>query len=289
MLKFLQFLKEQKKEKGTFFINSQGYAVLSPGPGIGSHKKNKKNLKEDTEQHKLPSLDSLPGQYQKDPKDDFIQHEKKRIAFHDKTGKELSKIQHQPTPEEKQHIKAFTDYSGDLNEKLIKNHKENKPEHHGLTQSDKPRVKYDTHEKSIHEHIKRLASKPIGKELHVYSGTGFDPSKAAKESKDGILHSPAHMSTSHDVDVADEFASQHTQKDENGKKTRHIMHVHLKPTDKAFHIGKKATADFRYQNETVLPAGTKLKYSHTTHHDSGYNDPNFPHISVHHFTIHHQE
>lgn len=277
----------KKLIKKSFFINSQGYAVLNPGPGIGSEQK-RNIVNEDIKEGKLPSLHSLPGQYQRDPKDNYLAGEKKRDAFYNKESRELTKVQHEPTPEEHSHIKAFTTYSGILNKKLIKNHQENKPDHHELSHSSDPKIKWNTHERSIHEHIKKLGSKPIGKELHVYSGVGFDPAKAAKASKNNVLHSPAHISTSHDIEIAHEFTREHNTKDDQGKRVDHIMHIHLKATDSGYHIGKKASAPNRDQNETVLPAGTKLKYSHTTHHDNGYSDSNH-YAAVHHFTVHNQD
>lgn len=291
MIKFKTYLTEtllkgsQKDTESNMvsYINDQGYAVLTPAPGIGSGTKPKIRLKENLE--KYSSLDTLPGQHSRDPSHDYQTHSKKRNSHYNKISQDLSKAQHTPTDDEKHHIKAFTTYSGVLNKKLIKNHQENKPDHHGLTHSDAPKAKWDTHEKTIHEHIKKLGSKPIGKELHVYSGVGFDPAKAAKASKNNTLHSPAHISTSHDIETAHEFTREHNTKDDQGKRVDHIMHIHLKPTDKGYHIGKKASAPNRDQNETVLPAGTKLKYSHTTQHDNGYGDANH-YAAVHHFTIH---
>ena len=135
----------------------------------------------------------------------------------------------------------------------------------------------------VHDTIKKHA-KPAGMEVHLYSGTGpTDFSALAKKSKDGILHSPAHISASHDKHVADEFAF-------HGDRTKgkHMIKIHVQPHDKILHISK--LSQFPEEKETIIPAGTKLKYSHTE--DGHIGDKHLAAgkpIKIHHFTIHSQE
>ncbi len=68
MIKFKSFSSNPKK----FFIDSSGYAVLNPGPGI-RFTSLKKPLREDSDK-KLSTLHALPGQYQSNSDHHFTIH-----------------------------------------------------------------------------------------------------------------------------------------------------------------------------------------------------------------------
>lgn len=274
MKTFLEFILEAKNsDKKGFFINDKGEAVPSK-PIIfkpnKTKKKSKKNLKEKDVKSSSTPLTDLPGQ-----KSDRDEHEKHMEGI----SKTLHSKQPKPSRTEVNHIKSYTEgeegsgfHSYPINQQLIDNHKEGKPATHGM----------ERYHKNIHNTISKLASHPLGHEVHLYSGTGFDPQKAASESKNGIIHTPAHISTTHDIHTAATFSGISSAWNEGNK--AHIMHIHAKASDKGFHIGKRTANPG--EHETVIPAGTKLKYSHTTMHNDGYNDTEY---HVHHFTIHHQE
>jgi hypothetical protein len=63
----------------------------------------------------------------------------------------------------------------------------------------------------------------------------------------------------------------------------HLNHIEIKPKDKILHVSH--LSHFDHEHESVIPAGTKLKYSHSTKHQDGMNK----NVHVHHFTIHSQE
>lgn len=129
-------------------------------------------------------------------------------------------------------------------------------------------------EKSMHEAI-HTHKHEAGVHFHLYSGTSFNPKELAEKSEDKILHSPAHISGSHDLSVAVKFAGF----DKNN--ISHMMHVAVKPHNKVAHMD--GHSEHREQ-ESVIPSDTKLKYLHTTYHKA----PSGKRIDVHHFEIHHQ-
>jgi hypothetical protein len=172
------------------------------------------------------------------------------------------------TDEDKKNIKKYSDDSYPLNMDLI-NHKPLSYEHQKT---------HDTILKNV---------KPLGHEVHLYSGTRTDFGKMARSSKNGIIVSPAHLSTTHDHNVAKNFAGGNYGKDFDDE-PKHLIHIHAKPTDKGLYIGKSNGAAGEY--ETILPAGTKLKYSHTTNHKLKTNPKGLiTDFKVHHFTIDSQD
>jgi hypothetical protein len=155
--------------------------------------------------------------------------------------------------DDKNIMKNYIKDSSDLNDSLINGHELN----------DK--------EKEIHNTILKH-SKPLGQKVHLYSGTSKDFGKMARASKDGIIVSPAHISTTHSFNIAKRFAG---MDNENYKENnKHMIHIHTKPTDKGFYVNNFA------EHETILPAGTKLKYSHSTIHK--FKNKNY---KIHHFSI----
>lgn len=164
--------------------------------------------------------------------------------LHNATASDLSS-------EASTHIRDYTDDSRELNERLIKGF-------HPLNQID------------VHNTIVKHA-KPSGHEVVLHSGTkSIDFSKLAKQSKDGILHSPAHISATHSISVANNFARA------DGESKKQMIHIHVKPTDKILHVSHHSSFGMD-EHETIIPAGTKLKYLHSSDE------------SNHHFEIHSQE
>lgn len=287
-MKTFKEITAEKKDKG-FYINDKGEAVPDAPvhfKHVGEPKKKVKEKKEVSEA--LTHVEELPGQHKLNQtpnphKPGTVEHGKEisrrmvaREEHHQKTSDMLHSKQTPPTKAQSNHLKDYTEgdegsgtHSYNLNQVLLHNHKKGLPPTTGMT----------SHEKTLHNTISKLASRPIGHEVHLYSGVGFNPRAAAKKSKDGILHLPAHISMSHDSEVASGFANINHDLDNTG---RHIIHVHAKPTDKGYHIGGHSLA--APEHETVLPAGTKLKYSHTTVH----KDDNGDRHNVHHFTVHSQ-
>ena len=164
-------------------------------------------------------------------------------------------------------------------------------------------------DKNAADHLK-TAAKPLGHEVHLYSGV--HPSfvqaiKHAEKHTNGVVNSTAPVCTTHDVPIAAGFAIHSGHENEHvrplnknpdnsntqyvGKTTKHMIHVHAKPSDKGIHMSGVEGNKHAAEAETVLPPGTHLKYSHTTHHYHtmpDQNDDDHHRVDVHHCTIHKQ-
>ena len=162
-------------------------------------------------------------------------------------------------------------------------------------------------DKDTADHLK-TAAKPLGHRVHLYSGV--HPSfvqaiKHAEKHTDGVVRSSAHVCGTHDVHTAAGFAIHSGHENEHvrplnkntdtqyvGKTTKHMLHIDAKASDKGIHMSGVEGNKHAAEAETVLPPGTQLKYSHTTHHyhtlpDQGDDDHH--RIDVHHCTIHKQD
>jgi hypothetical protein len=202
---------------------------------------------------------------------------------HDSLSATLHARQVKPTADEKKHLKLYTkgtkvvgsnNVSTTMNRKLINNH----------ISGAEPTTEMTDKEKEVHNAIKRLASNPIRTKTNLYSGTDFDPSEAAKNSKDGILHAPAHISATHSLSVAQSFARNKAAFTPRSDGKKHIIKIATELKDKAYHVGKHSSKPDEY--ETIIPAGTKLKYHHSTVEKDDLTGEDF---HVHHFTVHSQD
>lgn len=277
MKTFINFISEAKKQNNKgYFIDKDGYANPTKPITLRPIKKSKIKKKVISEKKTAVvddnHLDNLPGQPRLKKDSDIDLHV-------DKISEKLHSTQQAPTKSQKKHIFEYTEGYGsidtslshELNSHLIDNHKNNRPSTHGMPYGVK----------TTHNAISKLAKQPLGHHVHLYSGVGFNPREAVEKSKDSIIHLPAHISTTHDVRIAKTFAE--NNQDIDSDSGLHIIHIEAKPTDKGYHIGKHS--NMLAENETIVPAGTKLKYSHSsTHHDGTDNQ-----FHVHHFTIHSQE
>ena len=245
-----------KNEKATFRKTKEGHIILDE-PIIS--KPGKKAVKEETD--KASDETAKAAEFNKK---------------HHGSNSDLSDKLHKSTADKlddhsKEHIRKYTgqdsnepDRNGSyfLNKKLSKGHE------------------LSGHLKDMHHAIMKSA-KASGHEHHVFSGTSRDFESIAKHSKDGIIHAPAHTSATHALHIARQFADSKFGDSAHAEK-RHLIHIHVKPHDKILHTSKHS--EYGSEHETVIPAGTKLKYHHSSDHD---NDGD--HYRVHHFTIHSQE
>lgn len=129
----------------------------------------------------------------------------------------------------------------------------------------------DIHKSEAHvHHTIHKHAKPLGKKITLYHGSHHDFGEAAKGAKDGIVHNPSHMSTSHSHESALKFGS------------GHIVVIHADKKTKGVHIdGKGSKSEGSSEKETVLPSGTKLKHIKSHKTTDGFH--------VHHFKVHSQE
>ena len=167
-------------------------------------------------------------------------------------------------PEEKHEVKQYTADSSDTNHALISHHLRGEPI-----------ADY------LHKSIRRLdtaTNHPIGHHVHLYSGIGFNPAEHLVG--EHHIHLPAYTSMTHDKRVASDFADYRASGDQ---KTRHILHVHMRPEDKGLHVSHAST--FSTEHETILPRRTTLKVHpepEIIHLHNGHK------LHIWHAHIHHQ-
>lgn len=284
MIRFKQYIAEQEDK---------------PTPGFGKDKDGNVFIDHDT---------SFPRKKEKEKKKDTNESILKKI-FGGKADHEKSLAEHAAGHNKEDHgahlsshsadahkdhheAKAFDHFkrnSTEMNEHLIEAHRRKKQhlfdKHKAAIHkmSKKDHVHMDdfrtypkgkdmekiTHSEAHVHHTILKHSKPLGKKITLYHGSHHDFGSAAKKSKGGVIHSPAHMSTSHDHKSAAEFGSGHVV----------VIHAHKKT--KAVHIdGKGSKSEGSSEKETVLPAGTKLKHVKSHKTKDGFN--------VHHFKVHSQ-
>jgi hypothetical protein len=151
-------------------------------------------------------------------------------------------------PVSREHAETLRYYSGPdsarINKKLIDDHYGKKPDSSGSKEYIERAIKH-LDKITRHNNIRR--------QLHVYSGLGFDPSQHVDSQ--GHLRMPAFTSVTHDKNVAHKFAQ--INHEEGRTQAKHILHIHLKPYDQATHIsGHAFTPD---EHESILPRNTTLK------------------------------
>lgn len=160
-------------------------------------------------------------------------------------------------------VQSYVANSRNLNRRLINGHPLNPND---ITTND-----------SIH-----ATAAPIGRHEVLYSGTAHDFGDMARQSKDGIIHSPAHISATHDMGVASFFCNRAAKSTGIGE--YHMLRLRLKPEDKVSRVSG-ILGDTHGEHETVIPSGTKFKH----HGSKSYKSSDGKALHVHHFTIHSQE
>jgi len=141
---------------------------------------------------------------------------------------------------------------------------------------------HEAHHKGVaihpayHEMVDRLdkiSNRPIGHHLHAYSGT-TDPRQHMNDQH--IMHNPAYTSLSHEK----REARYHAGYADRNSSDIHMLHVHLKPTDKAGFIGGG-------QHESLLPRHSQLAINPKP--SVFKTDESSKKLHVWHATVHHQD
>jgi hypothetical protein len=248
----------------------------------------KKDKKKDTNESILDKVKSAVGMkadHEKSLDEHVAGHNKEDHSEHlSKHSEDAHKDRH-----ERRALKHFKTNTTEMNEHLIEAHrrkrqhlfsrhkayfhKQDGEKHVHMddfeTYPNKKNMEKITDSEAHVHHTILKHSKPLGKKITLYHGSRHDFGAAAKKSKDGIVHNPAHMSTSHDHHTSKEFGS------------GHVVVVHADKHTKAVHIDGKGSQHPSGEKETVLPAGTKLKHIKSHKTSDGYN--------VHHFKVHSQQ
>lgn len=117
------------------------------------------------------------------------------------------------------------------------------------------------HKKTAEGLSKAINDNRVQHEVHVYSGTSFDPREHMD--KKGRLKSHAFISATHDREVAAGF-SQKAARKRGSYGPAHIIKIHLKPGDPATHVSRQS--QWADEHETVVDRNTTLQYHKTTSH-----------------------
>ena len=276
LMTFKRYMKQYKKsqdiEKSGFFLNKDG--TVSIAHDTSNHRSNarkKKKLKEGI-LDKVKSAVGIKADHEKTLDDHAAEHNKED---HHKYLTKHSANAHKD-PHEAKAIKHFKDSSMNINHTLIKDHKEGRSgeftyDRYSAKMHKQRGREHDEDdwrsESNVHHTILKHA-KPLGKKMTLYHGSEHDFGEAAKSSKKGIIHSPAHLSTSHDHNVSKGFG-------------KHVIAIHADEKTKGVYLDGHGDHDKKSEKETVIPAGTKLKHIKSHKTSDGY--------TVHHFKVHSQE
>jgi hypothetical protein len=180
-----------------------------------------------------------------------------------KTSADVSKVLKKYRPKfsngQRVNVAHYTQESGDLNRSLITKHLHKTP--------------IEDHHRPVIKDLDKLTKNPIGQSLHVYSGIGFNPAEHIKD-HEGVkkLHLPAYTSVTHDKETAHNFSEQNLNQHD-----KHILHIHMKPEDRGFHVGELSSWVAKPQHETILPRNTKLHI----HSSEKSGDTHIWHATIH--------
>lgn len=242
------------KMKSNYKKTKDGYVIVDEPI---HYKNGKVQIAESASKDELSAADKFNKEHHKS--EDALS-----VKLHKKQGAHISGT------EDAEHIRRYTDDADDdsghtgsrrLNRSLIRG----TPPHHMDREDEK------THKAIMHH------AGPSGHEYHVFSGTSRDFGEIAKHEKTDKFHFPAHTSTTHSLNTAKSFAINKVNPDSDHL---HMMHVHVKPHNKVLHTS--GLSEYPNEHETIIPAGTNMKYSHTSEHKDKSDGKKY---KVHHFTI----
>ena len=288
MKPFKQFSEENKQKKQeSHYVDKKGRVVLLHALGERlphervEKKKDKKKVSEDWKTSHYFDADKNISPKHGDEGLDTDAGDPEELSDI------LSRTQKEPSEEHKKHLNNYTKNSRVLNKSLIKAHQEY--DELGFEHPEGIRSRLEEQ----HGALMANTHAPL-RHVHLYSGTDHDFSDIAKSSKDGIIHSPAHISASHDIHVATEFSRRKSDMDSLSRAasgehaTGHMVHINVKPHQKIIHMSHHS--EYPGEHETLIPSGTNLKYSHTTEHyakekPQEQGSPKMK-IKIHHFDIH---
>ncbi len=270
MKTFKQFIKNPvtssndttSNVKPQYAFNSHGSHAKKPQYAFNSHGSHAKKSSDD----KLTEWNLFEKSSEPAPIKDFLDSD---LNGHLKGESHADKMEHlhelHPlTDVSKEHLKYYTNYSGDLNKALL-DAKQN-----GTPVPDKI---------SMHN-IPGLDSSftPAKTRLHTYSGIGFNPANVvhAGTSKAGnpVFQSPTFISSSHDPATARSFAR---DAQPAGEPVAHILHIETKPGQKIAAVGQHSM--YSKENETLMPRDEHYERVGTSHY---YDTNDDLHYTVHH-------
>lgn len=249
MLRFKQFIKKYSEQKIPVAMSMHG----------SFHKKSDK---------KIPVAMSMHGMWRKIKKitEDVDKYYDSQ-EFYDELEKQhddLSK-RFKFDAKQKKQIKKYSNSSFPINASLIG--------HHHLGESADDKIIHGIHIPTMDS----VVNNPVGKELTVHSGLGFDPRKQMDSR--GRIHFPSYTSTSLHPSVADDFTGEWTPADQ-----KHKLKLSLKPHNRGAYIGHHSENED--EREFLLPRNTTVKIHKSeqnsdgswTHHATVEDDVSPEHI-----------
>jgi len=285
MKKFKDFIKNVKINLGVapesvhFRLGRSLNSGISPNP-INFRARSRPSLKESESRYSdlLESHNPNKKTLKRDA-DDWIQdNENKHFESQDQKNKtikgtwnpaselskELAKKAKPLSKKEGETVNHYCDSSEGINDSLLRAHKN--------------KEKMEPYFKEHVKHLDKVTRNPIEHDLHVYSGIGFNPREYVNSS--GHLHLPAYTSATHHKATAHWFAHSDAARDREEKPTKHILHIHLNPSDHAVHVSAHSPSP--EEHETILPRNTTLKV---------HPKPTILSDGTHvwHSTVHHQD
>lgn len=214
-----------------------------PGSGIAPEPVHFRMHKSTSKRKSKRSKSSLKEESSLTKTEDWL---RKNDNAHD-TGTITKQLLKDAEPLSKEHEETLRSYtcttSADINKKLIDDHNGKKTDSNGPLSYAQKTIK----------NLDQITSHPIRRHLHVYSGLGFDPSQHMNSQ--GHLHMPAFTSVTHDKKVAHKFAQD--SQDAGRTEDKHILHIHLRPYDRATHISGLSYDP--EEHESIIPRNTTLK------------------------------
>lgn len=279
----LNILDESKK-KQSYYIDGNGVAVMQIPMTFASMRPKKTKLDESRALIHDDDEDEEHGHVSKGLTQtkpfDKMSAEKMSNHLHDHYGSHVS-------PKDSKHIKHYTktEPSKTISKALNDSHR----------WGHEPTRHMDDEEEKTHKAIRKNV-KPSKEEFHVYHGASANVGRATSNAKNGLVHFPSHLSTTHDKDTAEYFAQRAAKTDRNNRDANnyhHIMKIKIKKGDKILHVSRHSETP--EEHETIIPSGTTLKHTGTTYHHhegqglEGAERGKKYRVAVHHYEVHKQE
>lgn len=277
MKTFKQHTKEKKKEEGSglapapiHFKHFEELVDAQP-TGVIPTAIHFKNILKDKKLNEAKEGSDFKS-WMKDRSDNAHLSSKKG---EDAANKDIANKLHSTNKFSDDHLEHIKKYTGTPDEKVPHSTKVNKDL---IKNSGTPSK---AHKKTVEGLSHAINNNRVQHEVHVYSGTTFDPTKHLDKKKH--LKSPAFISATHDKKVAAGYAQQGGVGGKSSafdRGSRHIMKIHLKPGDPATHVSRHS--HYSDEHETVIDRNTTLKHHKTTSH---WSDGEERWYHVHHMSI----
>ena len=254
--RFKDYVEDYEKPKYAFNAHGSHAKQKKPKYAFNVHGSHAKQKISESVEHK--------------PASDFIKNDLNKDHINGATSEEQMSHLHDLHPfkseEARQHLRQYTEYSGDLNKALLRAKQNELPAPTTVEKHD----------------VKGLDDSftPSKTTLHTYSGLGFDPREVHHEGKskagNPVFMSPTFLSTSHNKRVAMSFARDNKP---YGATHAQILHIETRPGQ---HIGVIGShSHYPGESETIMPRDEHYEHLGTTTYSHNIDDV------THTYEVHH--